>query len=144
MHSEAHIDAPTVTTSRTTSDVARSGMVQLRRWGLRDDVMSGAPPISPARCRCASRWTPPGPPNETVMTVTITAPAAPATRTTRVAFLAPTRANPNPNHTRSTDMHIIPTTPPRKTFPAYYLGRPVSVYHRRYRRTPTARHSESW
>ena len=37
-------------------------------------------------------------------------------------------------------MHIttLPPTSPTKTYPAYYLGRPVAVYQRRYRRRATA------
>lgn len=29
---------------------------------------------------------------------------------------------------------IIPPASPTKTYPAYYLGRPVAVYQQRYRR----------
>lgn len=32
----------------------------------------------------------------------------------------------------------IPTTSPTTTYPAYYLGRPVAVYQRRYGRRVTA------
>jgi hypothetical protein len=37
-------------------------------------------------------------------------------------------------------MHItnVPPISPPKSFPAYYLGRPVAVYQRRYRRRATA------
>lgn len=37
-------------------------------------------------------------------------------------------------------MHItnITPTPSTQTYPAYYLGRPVAVYQRRYRRRVTA------
>ena len=37
-------------------------------------------------------------------------------------------------------MHITIIHPtPTQTYPAYYLGRPVAVYQRRYRRRPGAR-----
>ena len=37
-------------------------------------------------------------------------------------------------------MHIatIPPASPAKTYPAYHRGRPVAVYHRRYRRRAPA------
>lgn len=48
--------------------------------------------------------------------------------------------DPQPTHTRSTDMHItnLPPTSSTRSFPAYYLGRPVAVYQRRYRCRATA------
>ena len=41
-------------------------------------------------------------------------------------------------HTSGTRLSDVAPTPPTASFPAYYLGRPVAMYQRRYRRHITA------